>query len=59
MQRDLIIVSGGLVAISIISWASLKDPARVPTMHTVQETLYHDPQLNLVSEQSPHMRNER
>jgi hypothetical protein len=59
MKRDLIIVSGGLVAISIISWASLKDPARVPTMHTVQQTFYHDPQLNLVSEQSPYMRSER
>lgn len=58
MTRDLMIVSGGLVAISIISWASLRDPAPVPTMHTAQP-LYHDPHLNLVSEQSPYMRNER
>jgi hypothetical protein len=58
MRRDLIIVSGGLVAISIISWASLRDPSPVPTMHTAQ-TLYHDPNLNLVSEQSPYMRTER
>jgi hypothetical protein len=59
MKRDLLIVSVGLIAISIISWSSLRDPARVPTMHTVQQTLYHDPQLNLVSEQSPYMRSER
>jgi hypothetical protein len=59
MRRDLMIISGGLVALSIISWASLKNPAPVPTMHTAQQTLYHDPNLNLVSEQSPYMRTER
>jgi hypothetical protein len=55
MQRDLMIVSGGLVAISIISWASLRDPVPVPTMHT----LHDDPHLKHVSEQSPYMRSER
>ena len=59
MRRDLMIVVGGLVAISIISWASLKDPAPVPKMHTAQQTLYHDPNLKLVSEESPYMRSER
>jgi len=59
MRRDLIIVSGGLVAISIISSASLRDPAPLPTMHTAQQTLYHDPNLKLVSEESPYMRTER
>jgi len=59
MRSDLMIISGGLVAISIISWAFLKNPAPVPTMHTAQQTLYHDPNLNLVSEQSPYMRTER
>jgi hypothetical protein len=59
MTRDLMIISGGLVAISIISWVSLRDPAPVPTMHTAQQTLDHDPNLNLVSEQSPYMRTER
>ena len=40
MTRDLMIISGGLVAISIISWASLSDPAPVPKMHAAQQTLY-------------------
>lgn len=59
MTRDLMIISGGLVAISIISWASLSDPAPVPKMHAAQQTLYYDPNLKLVSEESPYMRTER
>lgn len=58
MQRDLLIISAGLVAISIIGWSSWRDPGVVPRFHTAQ-SLQADPDLKHVSEQSPYMRSER
>jgi hypothetical protein len=58
MKRDLLIISAGMIAISIISWCSWKDPGAVPRMHTVQ-TLGQDPSVKDVSEHSPYMRTER
>lgn len=58
MQRDLIIISAGMIAISIISWSSWKDPGVVPSMHTAQ-TLDQDQSVKLVTEHSPYMWSER
>jgi hypothetical protein len=58
MKRDLLIISAGMIAISIISWSSWRDPGTVPRMHTVQ-TLDQNPSVKVISEQSPYMRTER
>jgi hypothetical protein len=58
MQRDLLIIGAGMIAISIITFSSWKDPGIVPSMHTVQ-TLDQDASVKLVTERSPYMRSER
>jgi hypothetical protein len=58
MQRDLLIIGVGMIAVSIITWSSWRDPGVVPRMHTV-ETLDKDPEVKVVTERSPYMRSER
>lgn len=60
MGRDLLVISGGIVALGLVGWTFWGNPeiGTVPRMHTVQ-SLQSDPNLKLVSEHSPYMRNER
>ena len=58
MRRDLLAISGGILVVGVIAWVFWGNPENVPRMHTVQ-AMAADPDLRLVSERSPYMRNER
>jgi hypothetical protein len=58
MKRDLLVMSGGILALGLVMWTFWGNPGATPRMHTVQ-TLNQDPNVKLVSEQSPYMRTER
>jgi hypothetical protein len=58
MKRDLLTISGGTLALGVIAWIFWGNPENMPRMHTVQE-IKAAPELKLVSERSPYMRNER
>jgi hypothetical protein len=60
MGRDILIMSGATVALGFIGWAFWGNPPmsadpRLPTARSFNL----DPDLTLVSEQSPYMRSER
>ena len=58
MRRDLLAVSSGILTAGVIAWVFWGNPENVPRMHTFQ-AMAADPDLRLVSERSPYMRNER
>ena len=58
MKYDLLVISGGMLAVGIVIWGFLGNPSHVPRMHAAQE-MKADPNLKLISEQSPYMRTER
>ena len=55
---DLLVISGGLLAVGIVIWSFLGNPNHAPRMHAAQEMTV-DPNLKLISERSPYMRTER
>jgi hypothetical protein len=59
MRRDLMVIGGASLLLGLITWALWGNPeSSVPRMHTVQ-SLGADPNLKLISEDSPYMRTER
>lgn len=58
MRRDLLALTGGMLAVGATVWAFWGNPDNPSRLRTVQE-IKADPELKLVSEQSPYMRNER
>lgn len=59
MRRDLLAISGGILTAGAIVWGFWGNPENVPRMPTVLAMDRADPDLRLVSERSPYMRNER
>jgi hypothetical protein len=58
MNRDLLVMSAGMLAVGAAVWIFWSHPKHVPRLHTVQE-IDAAPELKLVSEHSPYMRTER
>jgi hypothetical protein len=60
MGRDILIMSGATLALGFIGWAFWGNPpmSAEPRLSTAQ-SLNQDPDLKLISEQSPYMRTER
>jgi hypothetical protein len=58
MKRDLLIIGGGMLAVSAILWAVWGNPKNMPRIHTVQQMKAAN-ELKLVSGRSPYMRAER
>jgi hypothetical protein len=60
MGRDILVMSGASLALGLISWAFWGNPpmSAEPRLPAAQ-SLNQDPNLKLVSEQSPYMRSER
>ena len=54
MKRDLIGLTGVSVAMAVTGWFFWGNPEKTP-----HQTLHHNPDLTLVSERSPYMRDER
>jgi hypothetical protein len=63
MQRDVWIIGGGTLAVGAIIWLFAGNPENVSRIHDqrmhVDQGLHAAPELKLVSERSPYMRNER
>lgn len=57
MKRDFLVISTAMLGVFVVSnfWVT---PDKPPRMHTHQH-MNADPNLKLVSEQSPYMRTER
>jgi hypothetical protein len=60
MQRDILIISGGFLAVGLALWAFWGNPpmsadSRLP----MAQTLDQDRDIRLVTERSPYMRTER
>ena len=58
MKYDLLVISGGMLAVGIVIWGFSGHPNHAPRMHAAQEMTV-DPNLKLISERSPYMRTER
>ena len=58
MKYDLLVISGGMLAVGIVIWGFSGLPNHAPRMHAAQE-MNVDPNLKLISERSPYMRTER
>jgi hypothetical protein len=58
MKRDLLVISAGMLVVGVVAWTFWGNPESMPRMHSVQE-MKADPDLKLVSERSPYMRDER
>jgi hypothetical protein len=61
MKRDLLIMSGAILALGLVMWNFWGNPemSSSPSLHTAQSFEPSDPDLRLVSERSPYMRSER
>ena len=58
MRRDLLAITGGMLAVGATVWAFWGNPDNPPRLRTAQE-IKADPNSKLVSERSPYMRTER
>jgi hypothetical protein len=58
MKLDLLIISGGILAVGAVIWGFWGNPDNTPRAHSA-EALNADPQLKLVSQRSMYMRDER
>ncbi|OSJ26974.1 hypothetical protein BSZ19_35035 [Bradyrhizobium japonicum] len=58
MRRDLLAITGGMLAVGATVWAFWGNPENPARLRTVQE-IKANPEQKRVSEQSPYMRNER
>jgi hypothetical protein len=58
MRRDLLAITGGMLAVGATVWAFWGNLDNPPRLRTAQE-IKVDPNLNLVSGRSPYMRTER
>jgi hypothetical protein len=57
MRRDLLAISGGILTFGVVAWVLWSNPEDVPREHAIQ-AMAADPDLKLVSERSPYMRDE-
>ena len=57
MKHDLLAIGGGYLAIGALLWAIWGNP-EIPKPYIAQQ-IDADPELKLISEQNPYMRNER
>ena len=53
MKYDLLVISGGMLAVGIVIWGFSGHPNHAPRMHAAQE-MKADPNLKLISEQPLH-----
>jgi hypothetical protein len=58
MKRDVLVISGGMLAVGVVVWAVWGNPENAPRTHIFRE-MQAAPELKLVSERSPYMRSER
>ena len=58
MKRDFLVISAAMLAVYAALSMFWSGPDKPPRMHTIQQ-IDAAPELKLVSEQSPYMRNER
>ena len=58
MNRDLLVMSAGMLAVGAAVWIFWGPPEHARRLHTVEE-IDAAPELKLVSEHSPYMRTER
>lgn len=58
MKRDVLVISGGMLAVGFGAWALWGHPDNAPRKEVVRE-MQVAPELKLVSERSPYMRSER
>ena len=59
MKQDILAISGGLIAFGAVVWAFWGHPETATRIYPVHQELAADPDLKVVSEQSPYMRSER
>ena len=59
MKRDILAISGGMIALGAVMWIYWGNPASPPRTQIVHQELAADPDLKLISERSPFMRTER
>ena len=58
MKRDVLVISGGMLAVGVVVWAVWGNPENAPRMHTFGQ-MQVAPEPKLVSERSAYMRSER
>jgi len=58
MKRDVLVISGGMLAVGVVVWAVWGNPENAPRMHTFRQ-MQAAPELKLVSERSAYMQSER
>jgi len=61
MRRDLLVISGAIMALGLVMWTFWGNPemTSVPNVRAVQSLEPADPDLLLATEKSPYMRSER
>jgi hypothetical protein len=61
MKRDFLVISGAMLALGLTVWTFWGNPqmSSSPNNRFVQSFDPDDPDLRVVSERSPYMRNER
>ena len=59
MKRDILAISGGMIALGAVMWTYWGNPVSAPRTPIVHQELAADPDLKLVTERSPYMRTER
>jgi hypothetical protein len=60
MKRDILAISGGMIALGAVMWIFWGNPVNAPPRAPIgHQDLAADPALKLVSEHSPYMRTER
>jgi hypothetical protein len=60
MAKDIVAICAGFLVLGFITWTLGKTPKHSPESEThVVRALADDPDLKLISEQSPFMRSER
>ena len=59
MRRDLLTMTGAYFSLALLIWAFWGNPKRSSAHIQTVEWTKSDPELKLISEQSPYMRSER
>jgi len=59
MRRDLLTLTGTFLSLALLIWALWGNPERSSAHIQIVEWIKSDPELKLISEQSPYMRPER
>jgi hypothetical protein len=59
MRRDLLTMTGAFFSLALIVWVFWGNPERSSAHVQTVEWIKSDPELRLISQQSPYMRSER